>query len=190
MKSSFPICSISDLHLMGCPVVFVFFSFFSAFQWQCSLLWKIRPMLAMQTSREEIALTKIFDSSSCITNKHHTEWKKERKRKVNKPTTSLMQWFLHHSKNRKRSLITVLKVSTTKNTTKDSSWIHNIGTHLAASFARMPSDHWDLCPQFILTDILLLRKREGQQVYLEIQSSRWSFCLWECSWEDNEHLCP
>lgn len=38
-------------------------------------------MLAMQTSREEIALNKIFYSSSYITNKHHTEWKKRKKKK-------------------------------------------------------------------------------------------------------------
>lgn len=37
-------------------------------------------MLAMQTSREEIALNKIFYSSSYITNKHHTEWKKRKKK--------------------------------------------------------------------------------------------------------------
>lgn len=147
----------------------------------------------MQTSSEEIALTTIFKSSSYITNKHNARKKKykrklrEKKKKKKKPTTSRMQWFLYHPKNRGKSLITLFKalvvLKILQNLTCEA-------IRLSGFLCKKPSNL-----QISVLTVYIDRSTTAQEelrltVKLEIQCPRWSFHLWGCSWEDNDPLCP
>lgn len=117
---------------MGCPAFF-----FLALPWQCSLLWKIRPILAMQTSSKETALTMIFKSSSYITNKHH-------KKKRNPQHVECSDFYIIQRTGKKPDYSFKCR-GTTKNTAKVSSRSHTVGTGSVASFARSLQTSIYLC---------------------------------------------